>query len=80
MDQLLDFTIAPIRLIKMDVEDNEFFVLQGGVNTLKISGFPPILFECNDKTKNGKLFDIMEKMSYRIVTLSGVSNMYLACQ
>jgi hypothetical protein len=27
-----------------------------------------------------ELFDIMEKMSYKIVILSGVHNMYLACQ
>jgi ATP-dependent RNA helicase DOB1 len=36
--------------------------------------------ETNDKTKSGELFDIMEKMSYKIITLSGVHNMYLACQ
>ena len=33
-----------------------------------------------EKTKNMELFDIMEKMSYKIVTLSGVHNMYLACK
>ena len=45
----------------MDVEDNEFFVLQGAMNTLSQSGFPPILFECNDKRQHGNLFDILEK-------------------
>ena len=72
--------LTDIGFIKMDVEDNESFVLQGAMNTLKMSNFPPILFECNDKTKNMELFDIMEKMSYKIVILSGVHNMYLACQ
>jgi hypothetical protein len=72
--------LTDIGFIKMDVEDNESFVLQGAMNTLNMSGFPPILFECNDKTKNGGLFNIMEKMSYKIVTLSGVHNMYLASQ
>jgi FkbM family methyltransferase len=80
IDMLDNLHLTDIGFIKMDVEDNESFVLQGAMNTLKMSGFPPILFECNDKTKNTELFDIMEKMSYRIVTLSGVSNMYLACQ
>ena len=80
IDMLDNLHLTDIGFIKMDVEDNESFVLQGAMNTLKMSGFPPILFECNDKTKNSELFDIMEKMSYRIVTLSGVSNMYLACQ
>jgi hypothetical protein len=80
LDMLDNLHLTDIGFIKMDVEDNESFVLKGAMNTLKLSGFPPILFECNDKTKNMELFDIMEKMSYKIVTLSGVHNMYLACQ
>jgi FkbM family methyltransferase len=80
IDMLDNLHLMDIGFIKMDVEDNESFVLQGAMNTLNMSGFPPILFECNDKTKNGELFNIMEKMSYKIVTLSGVHNMYLACQ
>jgi FkbM family methyltransferase len=80
LDMLDNLHLTDIGFIKMDVEDNESFVLQGAMNTLKLSGYPPILFECNDKTKNTELFSIIENMSYRIVTLSGVSNMYLACQ
>ena len=80
LDMLDNLHLTDIGFIKMDVEDNESYVLKGAMNTLKMSGFPPILFECNDKTKNMELFDIMEKMSYKIVTLSGVHNMYLACK
>lgn len=80
IDMLDNLNITDIGFIKMDVEDNEFFVLQGATKTLSLSGFPPILFECNDKTKNGNLFDILETMSYKIITLSGVHNMYLASQ
>jgi FkbM family methyltransferase len=80
LDMLDNLNLTDIGFIKMDVEDNESFVLKGAMNTLKMSGFPPILFECNDKTKNMELFDIMEKLSYKIVILSGVHNMYLACQ
>ena len=80
IDTLDNLHLSDIGFIKMDVEDNEFFVLQGAMKTLSLSGFPPILFECNDKTKHGNLFDILKKMSYKIVTLSGVSNMYLASQ
>lgn len=80
IDTLDNLHLSDIGFIKMDVEDNEFFVLQGAMNTLSHSGFPPILFECNDKTKNENLFDILKKMSYNVVALSGTHNMYLASQ
>ena len=78
IDTLDNLQLTDIGFIKMDVEDNESFVLQGAMKTLSLSGFPPILFECNDQTKNENLFDILKKMLYNIVTLSGVHNMYLA--
>jgi FkbM family methyltransferase len=35
LDQLLDFTVAPIRLIKMDVEGFEIDALMGASQVLK---------------------------------------------
>lgn len=78
IDTLDNLKLTDIGFIKMDVEDNESFVLQGAMKTLSLSSFPPILFECNDQTTNEDLFDILKKMLYNIVTLSGVHNMYLA--
>jgi len=80
IDRLDNLNLNDIGFIKMDVEDNELFVLQGGVNTLKQSGYPPILFECNDKNQNSELFHFIEAMSYKIIAISGAHNMYLACQ
>ena len=78
IDMLDNLNITNIGFIKMDVEDNEFFVLQGAMLTLSLSNFPPILFECNDKAKNSNLFELLNKMSYNTIQLSGVYNMYLA--
>ena len=72
--------LEDIGFIKMDVEDNELFVLQGAVNTLKQSKYPPILFECNEREANKELFGFMESLSYKVISVGGVSNMYLACQ
>ena len=80
IDMLDNLHLTDIGFIKMDVEDNELFVLQGGINTLKLSGYPPILFECNDRTNNSDLFQFLEAMTYKIIPISGAHNMYLACQ
>jgi FkbM family methyltransferase len=80
IDMLDNLHLTDIGFIKMDVEDNELFVLQGGINTLKLSGYPPILFECNDRTNNSSLFQFLEAMTYKIIPISGAHNMYLACQ
>lgn len=80
IEMLDNLNLIDIGFIKMDVEDNELFVLQGGIKTLKQSGYPPILFECNDKMQHIELFQFMEDLSYKIIPLSGVHNMYLASQ
>lgn len=66
-----------ISFIKMDVEDNELFVLQGGIETLKNCQYPPILFESNGV--NEKLFKYITDLGYKIVQVTGVNNMFLAC-
>jgi len=70
------FNITNISFIKMDVEDNELNVLQGALTTLKNSNYPKILFESN--TYNEKLFNFLKDLNYTIITINGVSNMFLA--
>jgi FkbM family methyltransferase len=70
------FNITNISFIKMDVEDNELNVLQGSINTLINSNYPKILFESN--TFNEKLFNFLKGLNYNIISISGVSNMFLA--
>jgi FkbM family methyltransferase len=43
------FHLSNIGFIKMDVENNELNVLRGALHTLRESGYPPILFESNEK-------------------------------
>lgn len=67
-----------ISFIKMDVEENELCVLQGGLRTISKCGYPKILFESNDQNNN-KLFDYLTKvLQYKIIKIGGTFNMYLA--
>jgi FkbM family methyltransferase len=68
----------PVSFIKMDVEENELHVLQGGMETIVRTGYPKILFESNSSA-NTALFDYLrEILGYNIIKVSGVFNMYLA--
>ena len=67
-----------ISFIKMDVEENELHVLQGGMETIVRAGYPKILFESNSQT-NTALFDYLrEILGYQIIKVNGFFNMYLA--
>ena len=67
-----------ISFIKMDVEENELQVLQGGMETIVRTGYPKILFESNSHT-NTALFDYLrEILGYQIIKVHGFFNMYLA--
>jgi len=67
-----------ISFIKMDVEENELHVLQGGMETIARCGYPKILFESNSQ-KNVALFNYLrEVLGYKIIQISGYFNMYLA--
>jgi FkbM family methyltransferase len=67
-----------VSFIKMDVEENELHVLQGGMETIARTGYPKILFESNNRT-NAALFDYLrEILGYNIIKVSGFFNMYLA--
>ena len=67
---------AEVGFIKMDVEDNELFVLEGATMTLIRSNWPTILFESN--RDNEKLFDYLTSMGYSVVNINGIPNMFLA--
>lgn len=74
------FNIDNIGFIKIDVEDNELFVLKGGIETLKRSNYPKIFFEYNDEDYSEKntLFSYIINLNYRIIKIRGAANMYLA--
>ena len=60
----------------MDVEENELHVLQGGVETLRASNYPTLLFESN--FHNPELFEFIQKIGYVIISINGYKNMFLA--
>jgi FkbM family methyltransferase len=75
--ELDSLNIENIGFIKIDVEENELFVLQGARETLRKSGWPTIIFESNNE--NQELFNyIQRELNYRLMRISGVNNMYLA--
>ena len=77
INTLDSFNLNNIGFIKMDVEDNELFVLKGAVETLKLSNYPRILFEMN-KQNNELVNYLTQYLKYRIIRVSGYPNMYLA--
>jgi len=76
INTLDSFNIENIGFIKMDVEDNEIFVLKGALITLKKSNYPTILFESNNS--NEELFGFLKNLNYKIIQISGCWNMFLA--
>jgi hypothetical protein len=75
------YNIENIGFIKMDVEENELDVLKGATETIIKSNYPKILFESNpnDIMRQQTLFEyITNTLKYRIITIGGYSNMYLA--
>jgi len=74
-----EMDIGQVCFIKMDVEGNELDVLKGGVETIKQSGYPVILFESNTNVNNRDLFDyLQEVLGYNIISINGYANMFLA--
>jgi len=70
----------PISFIKMDVEDNELSVLQGGRETILRNDRPHILFEQNDSTNTVVMDYLKSEFNYNIIRIYGSNNMYLACR
>lgn len=88
MKTLDSFHFDNIGLIKIDVEGFEKEVLMGGLDTLKRNNYPRILFESwgDWKNKEGvqatklrvELFDFLKDLGYKIISVSGGQDMYLA--
>ena len=76
INTLDSLNLENIGFIKMDVEENELFVLKGALITLKRSNYPTILFESNNS--NEELFCFLKNLNYKIIQISGCSNMFLA--
>ena len=76
--QTLDsYNFSKIGFIKMDVEENELSVLEGGKETIKRCGYPKILFESN--SDNPLLFNyLINEFNYTITNINGYTNMFLA--
>lgn len=75
--------LSDVGFIKMDVEENELYVLKGALDTLARSPNVKILFEYNGEKNETKgsdnLFYYIEtKLRYNILPVSGYKNMYLA--
>jgi FkbM family methyltransferase len=73
------FGFVDVGFIKMDIEGNELDCLRGSVETIQRCRHPTVLFESNS-TENTELFNfIINVLGYsHILTINGVSNMYLA--
>lgn len=80
-DALDIYKLSNIGLIKIDVEGSELDVVKGGVDTLCINNYPPILFECwQDERGQQKeeLFQYIKDLGYSVSTIYGYPEMYLA--
>ena len=69
---------GPISFIKMDIEGNELNAIKGGVETLRRNNYPRILFESN--CENAELFQFIKDIGYKVISVSGTFNMFLATQ
>jgi FkbM family methyltransferase len=71
---------APIKFVKIDVENNELNVIQGAVKTLESNGYPKIVFEGHsDPEKQRHLIDYLENiLKYKVMPISGYGHMFLA--
>jgi FkbM family methyltransferase len=74
-----DFSIDDIGFIKIDVEGNESYVLEGAKNTLARSNFPPIIFEYQEfpqyQEVNGNLKRVIRELGYDTQPISGYENL-----
>jgi hypothetical protein len=71
---------APIRFIKIDVENNEINVIQGAIRTLEKNNYPKILFEGHsDPDKQKEMVEYLKNiLKYSVMPISGYNHMFLA--
>ena len=84
------YNFQNISFIKIDVEGFEQQVLMGGRQMLENNGYPKILFESWPSSKDSEnipatklradLFEFLKGLGYKITTLNGYDNMFLAEQ
>lgn len=71
-----EYGIENIGFIKMDVEENELFVLKGALETIRKNNWPTIIFESN--YENTELFDYIRSIGYKdVIRVGGCNNMFL---
>jgi FkbM family methyltransferase len=68
------FDFSNVKLIKIDVEGHELEVLKGGIETIKASNYPPIIFEAWTwkpwyQEKRTALFEYLQGHGYEITEL-----------
>ena len=79
-----DFEFQNVGFIKIDVEGMEEKVLRGGLRTIILNNYPPILFECWDTTpefpkeKRDSLFNLLKMLGYEILEYWGDWETHLA--
>lgn len=86
MRTLDSFDLTNIGMIKIDVEGMEIDVLRGMTETLERNGYPRILFESWNETTNGipakamreELFTYVNSLGYKIHSITGFPDMFLA--
>lgn len=88
---LLDeYNIQNVGLLKTDTEGFDYFVLKGGIETIKNSNYPPILFEnwpinyregsnvIWSENEYNRLNKFLENMGYSIIKYWGARDTHLA--
>lgn len=82
MRPLDSFKIRDVGFIKLDVEGFEREVLEGAVETLRSSDWPPILFECWKDAAQAHimtaLFSFLDRLGYRVIEVKHAHSMWLA--
>lgn len=69
--------IQDVAFMKIDTEGHEVRVLAGSIQTLKQSGWPPVIFECNNDAQG--VYEFLGSLTpYRIHPVRGTTNMFLA--